>query len=140
MNLNLIYPMAAMVLLSWVVLIAMFRRRVRAVRSGETSAAYYKTYQEGREPREIAQFSRHFINLFESPTLFYAACISGLVTGLYPALLVALAWLYVLLRHVHAWVHTGKNKIPARLKVYFTSWLVLLGMWLALVIGVATSQ
>ena len=140
MNLNLIYPMAAMVLLTFGVLLAMFRRRVRAVRSGATQAGYYKTYQEGGEPREVAQYTRHFVNLFEAPTLFYAACISGLVTGLQSTVLVVLAWAYVLLRALHTFVHLGRNSIPSRIKAYFSSWLILIAMWAVLVVGVATSS
>ena len=140
MNLDLVYPMAAMVLLTFFVLVKMFRSRVRAVKAGEADAGYYKTYQEGGEPRETAQLSRHFINLFESPTLFYAACIAGMVTGQNAGVLIVLAWAYVALRIIHAYIHTGSNKIQSRIGAYFTSWLVLLGMWGVLVFGVATSQ
>jgi hypothetical protein len=140
MTFELVYPMAAMVLLTFTVLIAMFRSRVRAVRAGEANAGYYKTYQEGTEPRETAQLSRHLVNMFESPTLFYAACIAGIVTGQNAALLIVLAWVYVALRAAHAVIHTGSNRLPPRIRVYFSSWLVLLGMWGVLVAGVATSQ
>jgi hypothetical protein len=138
MNFDLVYPMAAMVLLTFVVLIRMFLGRVRAVRAGEADAGYYKTYQEGREPREVAQLSRHLVNMFESPTLFYAACIAGMVTGENATILGALAWVYVAMRAVHAYIHTGSNRLPPRIKIYFSSWLVLLGMWGTLVFGVAT--
>ena len=137
MNFDLVYPMAAMVLLTFIVLIRMFLGRVRAVRAGEADAGYYKTYQEGTEPREVAQLSRHLVNMFESPTLFYAACIAGMVTGENATILGALAWVYVAMRAVHAYVHTGSNRLPPRIKIYFSSWLVLLGMWGTLVFGVA---
>jgi hypothetical protein len=137
MNLELVYPMAAMVLLTFVVLIAMFRSRVRAVKAGEASTSYYKTYQEGGEPRETAQLSRHLTNLFESPTLFYAACIVAMVIGRNSTVMVALAWIYVALRIVHALIHTGHNKLQSRIKAYFASWLVLLAMWGTIVAGVA---
>ena len=140
MNFTLVYPMAAMVLLTFIVLIRMFRSRVRAVKAGDADAGYYKTYQEGKEPRETAALSRHLVNLFESPTLFYAACIAGMVTGQNAALLIVLAWVYVAMRIVHAYIHTGNNSLPPRIKVYFSSWLVLLAMWGTLVTGVATGQ
>jgi hypothetical protein len=140
MNFDLVYPMAAMVLLTFFILVKMFRSRVRAVKAGEADAGYYKTYQEGGEPRESAQVSRHLVNLFESPTLFYAACIAGMVTGQNASVLIMLAWIYVALRIIHAYIHTGSNKLPPRIKAYFSSWLVLLGMWGVLVFGVATGQ
>jgi hypothetical protein len=138
MNYELLYPMAAMVLLTFTVLVAMFRRRVQAVRAGKANAGFYKTYQEGGEPRDAAQFSRHFVNMFEAPTLFYAAGIAGMVTGAYTAVMLALAWLYVILRAIHAYIHTGSNRLAPRIRVYLASWLVLLGLWGTLVAGVAT--
>jgi hypothetical protein len=138
MNYELVYPMAAMVLLTFIVLIKMFRSRVRAVKSGEANAGYYKTYQEGGEPRETAQLSRHLANLFEAPTLFYAAGIAGMVTGQNATAMVVLAWLYVGLRVLHAYIHTGGNKLQSRVKAYFSSWLVILAMWGTLAVGVAS--
>ena len=138
MNFELVYPMAAMVLLTFVVLIRMFRGRVGAVKSGAVTAGFYKTYQEGSEPRETAQLSRQFVNLFESPVLFYAACVVCMLIGRNATILLALAWLYVTLRIAHAIIHTGKNKLQPRIAAYFSSWLVLLGMWGTLVFGVAT--
>ena len=140
MNVELIYPMAAMVLLTFIVLIATFRSRVKAVKSGEADAAFYKTYQEGGEPRQTAQLSRHFVNLFEAPTLFYVACVVGMVTGQNAGVLILLAWIYVSLRIIHSYIHTGSNKLQPRIAAYFTSWLVLLSMWGTLVYGVASSQ
>lgn len=139
MNLALIYPMAAMVLLTFFVLVSLFRSRVRALKSGGVTAGYYKTYQEGMEPRETAQLSRHVVNLFESPVLFYAACLAGMVLQRQTAVLLVMAWLYFGLRVMHAAIHMGNNKLQPRMRVYFASWLVLLGMWATLVAGVATA-
>lgn len=136
MNFELIYPMAAMVMLTFIMLVAMLRGRIRAVRAGEASPGYYKTYQEGGEPREAAQFTRHVANLFESPTLFYAAGVAGMVTGQNATAMLILAWLYVVLRAAHAYIHTGSNKLQPRMRVYFASLLVLLGLWGTLVVGV----
>ena len=137
MNFELVYPMAAMVVLTFGVLIALFRARVRAVRAGEVSTGFFKTYQEGGEPRHTAQLSRQVVNLFETPVLFYVACVTAMVTGLASTVMLVLAWLYVGLRIAHAWVHTGSNKLGPRMRTYFASWLVLLGMWGVLVLGVA---
>ena len=137
---SLVYPMAAMVLLTAIVLARMVRGRIAAVRSGEVDARFYKTYQGGSEPRAAAQNTRHFINLFENPTLFYAACLTAMVTGQGAGAMVWLAWSYVACRVVHAFVHLGANKIPPRMAAYAASWVVLLGMWGMLVAGVATAS
>jgi len=138
MNFELVYPMAAMVLLTFVILIVMFRSRVRAVKAGEADAGFYKTYQEGREPRETAALSRHVVNLFESPTLFYAACMTAMITGQTGTAITVLAWVYVVCRVLHAYIHTGRNSLPPRIAAYFAGLLVLLGMWGTIVVGVAS--
>ncbi len=137
MTYELVYPMAAMVVLTFGVVFALFRARVRAVRAGEADAGYFKTYQEGREPRHTAQLSRQVTNLFETPVLFYVACVTAMVTELSGLVMVVLAWLYVGLRIAHAWVHTGSNRLGPRVRIYGASWLVLLAMWTILVLGVA---
>ena len=136
----LIYPMFAMVLLTCIVLFALFRSRVRAVADGEVSASYFKTYSGAQEPEASAKLSRHFANIFEAPTLFYAACLAAMVTAQSSLTVQALAWTYVALRAVHAFVHTGGNKLRPRIMVYFASWVVLLTMWTVLAIGVLNSD
>ena len=138
MKYDLVYPMAAMVVLTFAILITLFRTRVRAVREGEVSGTFYKTYQGGEEPRSSAQLTRHFVNLFESPVLFYAACVVAMVVGQSGTAMIVLAWVYVGMRVVHAIIHTGRNKIPPRIGVYLASWFVILAMWAMIVFGVAT--
>lgn len=135
----LVYPMAAMVLLTLVVLVRMVRGRFAAVGRGEVDARFYKTYQGDSEPRAAAQNTRHFSNLFENPVLFYAACITAMVTGQGTGLMFWLAWAYVAARVLHALVHLGSNRIPPRMAVYGASWLILLAMWVMLIVGVASS-
>ncbi len=139
MKYALVYPMAAMVLLTFVILIVMFRGRVRAVRDGTASVGFYKTYQEGSEPRSAAQLSRHYVNLFETPTLFYVACIIAMVIGQTGTAIVALAWAYVVARVAHALIHTGSNKLQARMRSYMVSCAILFAMWTLITIGVATA-
>lgn len=139
MNFTLVYPMAAMVLLTALVLIRMVFGRVTAVKRGEVDARFYKTYQgDAGEPRKMAQHSRHFINLFESPVLFYAGCITAMVAGQGTGVIAWLAWAYVLCRVAHAFVHLGSNKIPPRMAIYGASWVVLFALWGTLVVRVAS--
>ena len=44
-ELSLVYPMLALVLLTFVVLIALFRSRVRMVREGLAPVSYFRTFQ-----------------------------------------------------------------------------------------------
>ena len=131
--------MAAMVLLTVLVLIRMVVGRIAAVRRGAVDAKFYKTHQgdEG-EPHEVAQQTRHFTNLFESPVLFYAGCIAAMVTGQGDGAIVWLAWAYVTCRVVHAFIHLGANKIRPRMAIYGLSWIALLAIWGTVVVRVTT--
>lgn len=132
----MIYPMFAMVLLTALVLAILFRARVGAVRQGLISAAYFRIYQGGAEPETSAKPSRHFANLFEAPILFYVACLAAMITHFTGPAIQVLAWLYVAVRVVHAYVHLGGNRLRYRMRAYFFSWGILLAMWIYLVIGV----
>lgn len=141
MQFELVYPMAAMVLLTALVLVRLVLCRVSAVKRGEVDAKFYKTYQgDSGETRKSAQHARHFSNLFESPVLFYAGCLAAIVTGQGTGVVVWLAWAYVACRVIHAFIHLGSNKIPPRMAIYGVSWIVLLAIWGTLVAGVASAS
>src|SRR5262245_8503026 len=95
---SLVYPMLALVLLTFGVAVVLFRARVRSVREGHTAVSYFRTFQGSPEPEFLAKPSRNFANLFELPTLFYAGCLAAMVTGATGALSTALAWGFVLAR------------------------------------------
>lgn len=137
-NYLLVYPMFAMVLLTATVLVIMFRSRVRAVREKALASAYFRTFQGGTEPEYVTKPSRHFINLFEAPTLFYAGCLAAIATRTSGPVVVALAWAYVAIRVAHAWIHIGRNRLRHRIPVYGASWVVLLALWLVIVVRVTS--
>jgi hypothetical protein len=131
--------MLALVLLTFGVLIALFRSRIRMVREGLAPVSYFRTFQGSVvEPEFTVKPQRHFANLFEAPTLFYAACLAAMVTGVTGTLVVVLAWLYVALRYLHAYFHLGGNRVRYRMRAFFASWLCLLAMWIPVAVGVAT--
>jgi hypothetical protein len=130
----LVFPMFAMVLLTAVVLARLFRSRVRAVREGQLPASYFRIYQGATEPENTAKPARHFTNLFEAPTLFYVACLAAMVTGATGTAMQLLAWLYVAARLIHSYVHLGANRLGLRIRAYFGSWLILMGMWVYLAV------
>ena len=136
-NYYLIYPMFAMVLLTFLVLIQLFRTRTRSVARGSVKASYYKTYQGDAEPEAALKLTRHFSNLFEAPTLYYVACLAGLTMHVTDLAFLIMAWAYVLARLVHAYIHIGKNKIYPRIYAYFSSWIILLVMWAYLALRAA---
>jgi len=134
---RLVYPMFAMVLLTATVLVILFRSRVRAVRANKVSMKYFRIYQGEIEPEETAKPARHFANLFEAPVLFYAVCVTAMVTQDTSIAMLALAWTYVAARLLHTWIHLGANRVRHRLRAYFAGWLVLMALWIHIVVHVA---
>ena len=126
---RLVFPMLALVLLTFGVAVVLFRARVRSVREGHTAVSYFRTFQGSPEPEFLAKPTRQFANLFELPTLFYAGCLAAMVTGATGALPLALAWGFVAARLAHAWVHLGRNRIRHRLPIYLTGWVCVLALW-----------
>ena len=129
--------MFAMVLLTFIILILMFRTRTQSVASGAVKASFYKTYQGDTEPEAAQKLTRHFSNLFEAPTLYYAACLAGLAMHVNDLAFLIMAWVYVAARLIHAYIHLGKNKIYPRIYAYLTGWIVLLVMWAYLALRAA---
>ncbi len=130
---SLIYPMFAMVVLTVIVLGVMLRSRIRAVKSKDVPLNFFKTY-EGSIPEYVAVPARHFTNLFETPVLFYVACLAAMIISNTGVTVVVLAWMYVALRAAHAFVHLGSNSVFLRMRIYAASWVVLLALWIALLV------
>jgi len=136
----LLFPMLALVLLTFGVSVLLFRARIRSVREGHTPVSYFRVFQGSPEPESLAKVTRHFSNLFETPVLFYAGCLTAMVVGVTGAVVVALAWAYVAARLVHAWIHLGANRVRHRLRVFALGWVFLLGLWISVCVGVASRQ
>ncbi len=106
--------------------------RIRAVKNNEIEMLYFKTYNLGVAPQLMLQTDRHFINLFEAPVLFYMVCAFSVITFKVDLSMLVVAWLYVIFRIIHAFIHLTSNKIKARMLAYTFSWLCLLYMGLSL--------
>lgn len=131
----MIYPMYAMVLLTFVTGLVTLRGRVRAVKSKAISIKYFRAMQ-GPEPVPdyAAVPARHFVNLFEVPVLFYAACFAAMILQLNGFVMTLLAWSFVACRVAQAIIHMTYNNIRHRMTVFFLGFLVVLTMWTLLVV------
>jgi hypothetical protein len=135
MKTQMFFPMAALVLVTFINVVVMFLRRVEALKNKQVRFSYFSTYSKNAEglPEKMVQASRHYSNLFEMPVLFYAGCLVTMVLGVESTLMLALSWLYVLFRGLHMLIHLTSNNIHHRLYAFGGSVLVLLVFWVALV-------
>ena len=130
----ILYPVFPMMLLVVIVLLRMRRMRFAAVRGGEVSVDYYRAYPEGGEPEALRVVSRHYVNLFEMPVLFYVGVILVYVTHQVSWWMVGWAWAYVALRYLHSFVHLTSNDVRVRFTLYFASAFALVVMWSTLLV------
>ena len=132
---GILYPAFALFALTAVVQLRLGLLRRAAVRDGSVDHRYYRSYSGYEEPEKLRVHSRHLVNLYEAPVLFYAILIIAAMTGQSGLLITALAWAYVALRYVHSYVHLGSNNVLLRFRLFGISLLVLIALWSAVLIG-----
>lgn len=130
----ILYPVFAMILLTFIVWIIMYRARVAAIRRERIKLSELRTRE-----RAVAAFpdwalrpSDNFQNLFELPVLFYTLVAFLYATQSVDILYLGLAWAFVGLRAVHSAIHITYNNVLHRFYVYVTSGFILFGAWLRL--------
>ncbi len=126
----ILWPLFALVALTIGVIFRLGRMRFDAVRARRVDPRFYRAYRDSEEPEDIAVASRHLINLFETPVLFYVAGILIYVTGQTSWPLLLLAWVFVAIRCVHTAVHLTSNRVRVRFRVFLFSVLVLALLWI----------
>ncbi len=137
-NALMLYPMAALVLLTTICAVVMLRRRIAAARARTVHLDSFKTNQfDENAPALMLQAGRHYANLFEMPVLFYTASVATMALNLTDSVLVILAWLYVAARLLHTLIHMNANNVLHRLRAFGLSFLLLLAMWVYLTLRAA---
>jgi hypothetical protein len=98
-------------------------------------------------PRDIAlgqlawtprtqQLGNAYNNQFQLPVLFYVLTILAIITKDADTLFVVMAWAFVLLRAVHAYVHITNNNVFRRGAIFGFGAIVLMLMWLIFMVRV----
>jgi hypothetical protein len=95
-----------------------------------------------REPnwsKHTMQVANSFANQFELPVLFYVLTILAYVTHWAGFVFVILAWIFVIFRLLHAYVHTTSNVVRVRGSLYAVAAVALFLNWLIYIVEVLTS-
>ena len=132
---NILFPIFAMAALTLFCLLRLGQLRYVAVRRGEVDPRYFLIYRGYEEPERLAVYSRHVVNHFETPVLFYVICITAFVTGQAGPITIAMAWAYVALRYLHSFIHLGSNTVINRFRVFILSITVLVALWATVLTG-----
>jgi len=126
----LLLPLLVQVLLTFIVMLRMYRSRVSEFKRKKIHPQSVSTRKEFREKlTDSAAAADNFSNLFEMPVLFYTVVLLALILLVEDTVLVALAWMFVILRIVHSYIHTTYNTVMHRFMVFAASCAVLFFMW-----------
>lgn len=134
---DLLCPLFFEVALTFILLFSMGYARYRAVSSGDVRVRDIALRQQNwtERPTKIANA---FHNQLETPILFYLLVVLALITSKSTDMLVILAWVYVALRFVHAFIHVTYNKVLHRFIVFVASVIILAIMWVSFALSLYT--
>lgn len=134
-NMDMMGPILAQVVLSLLVLLYMAARRLPALAAGKPTPEQLKlrkTYDEDL-PGYARYPSENYKNLFELPVLFFVLSFCALITGLGGTMMVTLAWIFVATRVVHSLIHCTYNNVMHRFLVFLLGVIVVIAMLLLLI-------
>jgi hypothetical protein len=121
-------PLFVEVALTFALLVWTARARTAVVRSGEVKMKDIALGQSNW-PARATQIANCYNSQFQIPVLFYVLTILAIATRHADFLFVVMAWLFVVTRLVHAYIHTGTNYVPHRFNAFAAGMIVLLLMW-----------
>jgi len=118
MNNGLIFlPVLLQVLLTIALYFALATAKKKAVAANEVNLERRGLYDDAW-PVSVVKINNCIRNQFEVPVLFYI--LSGVLWALDATswFVVAVSWVFVLSRYAHAYVQTGSNQVPQRLRFF----------------------
>jgi hypothetical protein len=118
-------PVFATILLTFLVWILMYVRRIHFINHGAISPSDLAVPGEltRLSPPRVANPSDNLKNLFEIPVIFYALALLLLVTARVDAIHLTAAWVFVAFRVLHSAVHCTINVVMLRFTLYLISTL-----------------
>ena len=128
-------PLFVLVLMTFVIGIVLASMRTPPLMRGEIRPEEV-SLREPNWPKRSLQVGYSFINQFEMPVLFYVLTILAIITKHADVLFVVMAWIFVLTRLAHAYVHCTSNNLRARGSLFGIGALVLMIMWLIFMVRI----
>ncbi|MBP2160955.1 MULTISPECIES: MAPEG family protein [Asticcacaulis] len=126
----ILWPVAAMAALTFIVLNLMPFARVIAVRTGKARVSDFKYGEAESVPETARLINRNYMNLLELPVLFYVVCLILFADDAVTQIELILAWLFVGFRAAHTVLHLTINHVLVRLSVFALAVITLLALWI----------
>jgi hypothetical protein len=130
-------PLFVQVALTFGLLTWLAYRRVSLIGHGAVKPRDIALREPNWPPR-VLQLQNAVSNQFELPVLFYVLTILSIITRHADFVFVVLAWVFVLLRLVHAAIHVTDNDLRRRGAVFITGATVLIVMWAIFMLRIIT--
>ena len=131
-------PLFVEVILTFALWVWMATLRTSDFSSGAVQAQDI-ALREPKWPKRTMQVANSFANQFELPVLFYVLTILAYITHQAGLVFVILAWVFVIFRVLHAYVHTTSNVVRLRGMLYGVATAALLINWLIYMVDILTS-
>jgi hypothetical protein len=132
------WPMIVQAALTFAVYVIMSRRRIEGVRLGRAKPADFKV--PSVEPEYSATAVRNLTNQFELPVLFFVVCLSLQMTAGVNYIAVLIAWVFVISRLLHSYVHMTSNRLRIRRPVFIVGVIACLLLWVWLAVHLLTGS
>jgi hypothetical protein len=130
----MLFPVFAQVLLTLGVYLLLSAAKAKALARGEVNLDRRALYDDAW-PESVVKINNNIRNQFELPVLFYVTCLALATSESVPVAAVAIAWAFVAIRIVHAYIHIYPNCVPMRRRVFMVGWVLVL-----LLLGVAVVE
>jgi len=131
-------PVFVQVALTFALLFWMASARTGSVRRGETKIRDIALGQPAW-PEHPTQIGNCYHSQFQIPLLFYVLVILAWITKQADLIFVVMAWIFVIARLAHAYIHTTSNHVPTRFRVFAAGMFVLLLMWIIFAVRILLS-
>jgi hypothetical protein len=124
---ELALPIASMMLLTLVVWIVMFAKRVGYIQAHNVDVEQMKTPADTQAlvPGDASAPANNLRNMTELPVVFYVVALYLTVFGQVDSLHVTCAWVFVGFRVLHSLIHCSYNRVMHRFLAYLVSSLAL---------------
>ncbi len=136
---EMFWPMVAHAVLVFILYALLGWRRRVLVKAGRIQPVNFRENHSANEPAESLVVRNSLANQFELPLLFHVCCILLYTTQADNLPAVILAWIFVVTRYAHAFVHVTSNDLRYRSPLFALGFAALVGMWVWLAIWLAFS-
>ena len=124
-SIHIIWPVLSQIFLTLTIFILLGVWKFRAVKAGEVNRQQ-SALNNRVWPQDVVKISNNIANQFEIPVLFYVLCLVLYSNNNVDIVAIVLAWMFVLSRFAHAYVHLGSNYVQVRFRLFLVMIVMLM--------------